>query len=64
MAENVKRYIKDCKTYNCIKAKCHKPYELLQSLPAPSGPWKDIIMDFLTGVPPSLRVDRKAYDAI
>ena len=64
MAEDVKRYVKHCKTCNCTKAAHHKPYGLLQSLPAPSGPWKDITMDFIIGVPPSLGVDRKAYDAI
>ena len=69
MTENIKRYVQDCKTCNCTKAACHKPYRiesyvLLQLLPAPSESWKDIIWDFITGVPPSLGVDKKAYDAI
>ena len=64
MTEDIKRYVQDCKTCNYTKAACHKPYGLLQLLLAPSGPWKDITIDFITGVPPSLGVDRKAYDAI
>ena len=64
IAADVKRYVKDCKTCNCIKAACHKPYGLLQLLPAPSKPWKNIIMDFITSVLPSLGVDKKVYNAI
>ena len=64
MAKDVKRYIKNCKTCNCTKAACHKPYGLLQLLLASSGLWKDIIINFITGVPPSLGVDGKAYNAI
>ena len=37
MAKDVKKYVKDCKTCNCTKATRHKPYGLLQLLPAPSG---------------------------
>ena len=64
MAENVKRYVKHCKTCNCTKAARHKPYRLLQLLLAPNGPWKDIIMDFITGVLLSLGVNGKAYNVI
>ena len=64
MAKNIKRYVKDCKTCNCKKAARHKPYKLLQLLLALSGPWKDNTIDFMTSVIPSLRLDRKAYDAI
>ena len=64
ITENVKKYVKDCKASNCTKAARCKSYGLLQLLPAPSGPWKDIIMDFITDVPPSHGVDGKAYNAI
>ena len=64
MAEDIKRYVNDCKTCNCTKAEGHKPYGLLQSLLALSGPWKDITIDLITGMPSSLRVDGKGYDAI
>ena len=37
-AEDVKRYVKDCKTCNCTKAARYKPYGLLQLLLTPSGP--------------------------
>ena len=64
MAGDVKRYVRDCKTCNSTKAARCKPYGLLQLLLALSGPWKDITMNFITGIPSSLRVDGKAYDAI
>ena len=64
MAKGVKKYVRDSKTCNCTKAACHKPYGLLQLPFPPSGPWKDITMNFITSVPPSLGVDKKAYDAI
>ena len=63
MAGDVKRYVKYCKTCNYKEAACHKPYEL-QLLLALSGPRKNITIDFITGVSPSLKVDKKTYDAI
>ena len=64
IAGDVKRYVKNCKTCNYTKLACHKPYGLLQTLLAPSGPWKNITIDFITGVLPSLGKDGKAYDAL
>ena len=64
MAENVKNTVKDCKTCNCTKVARHKPYGLLQLLPASSVPWKNITRNFITGVPLSFEVDGKAYNAI
>jgi hypothetical protein len=32
------------------RAPRHRPYRQLQSLPRPSGPWKEILMDFITGL--------------
>ena len=39
------------------------PYRELQSLPHPKGPWQELIMDFMTGLPPSRRNGR-VYDAL
>ncbi|CAA9373459.1 hypothetical protein AVDCRST_MAG94-4350 [uncultured Leptolyngbya sp.] len=63
MVEEVKEYVKSCTMCSRIKPARHKPYGLLQPLPAPRGPWTDITMDFVTGLPPSKR-RREAFDAI
>jgi hypothetical protein len=31
----------------------HRPFNLLQPLPTPDGPWKSISLDFITDLPPS-----------
>ena len=64
MAKDVKRYVKDFETCNCTKTARHKPYGLFQSLPAPSRPWKNITINFITGLFLSLGVYEKAYNVI
>jgi hypothetical protein len=39
------------------------PQGKLAPLPAPEGAWQDLIMDFITGLPPSTR-QGSVYDAI
>jgi len=63
MVQDVKEYVATCATCPRIKAARHKPYGELQSLPVPKGPWSDLTMDFITGLPPSGRKGH-AYDAI
>jgi hypothetical protein len=46
-----------------MKASRHKLYRELVPLPQPNRPWQDIAIDFITGLPPSIR-RRKAYNAI
>ena len=46
-----------------IKPTRHKPYGLLKPLEPPTGILEDVTMDFITGLPPSMR-DERAYDAI
>jgi transposase InsO family protein len=63
MAKEIKGYVAGCATCQRIKPTRHKPYRELQSLPPPTGPWRDITMDFVTDLPPSKRRG-KAYDSI
>jgi hypothetical protein len=63
MGQDIKEYVATCAQCPRIKAARHKPYGELQSLPTPEGPWSDLTMDFITGLPPSGRRGH-AYDAI
>lgn len=63
MAEAVKQYVHDCLPCNKAVPRRHKPYGLLQPLPIPKGPWREVTMDFITELPPS-RMNGMVYDAI
>jgi hypothetical protein len=60
MRSLVQRYIRNC--HVCCRVKVQKalPEGLLQPLPIPDQPWRDISMDFVTGFPTS----RAGNDAI
>jgi transposase InsO family protein len=60
---DVKRYVKTCGVCQRNKAPRHRPYGELQSLPVPAGPWQELTMDFIVGLPPSKRYGG-VYDAI
>jgi hypothetical protein len=60
---DVRDHVSTCDICQRMKAPRHKPYGLLKPLPRPTSPWKDIAMDFITGLPPAGRRG-KAYDAI
>lgn len=59
MKVNVDNFVKQCSI--CQQAKHEKthPAGLLQPLPIPAGPWQDISMDFIEGLPRS-----KGYNSI
>lgn len=55
----VEEYAKQCPQCQQAKHELCKPPGLLQPLPLPKGPWQDLIMDFITGLPKS-----EGYEAI
>ena len=63
MGAQVRDYVATCTTCARVKATRHKPYGELEPLPTPKGPWQDVTMDFITGLPPSGRKG-EAFDAI
>jgi hypothetical protein len=63
MKQAVRKYVEGCDSCQRMNYRRHKPYGLLQPLPMPTAPWKDIAMDFITDLPPSL-FRRNAYDSI
>ena len=50
LCRDVEDYIKGCNVCLASKAVQHKPYGDLQSLPIPTHRWKDLSMDFVTGL--------------
>ena len=54
LRKNVKIYIRGCDICLTSKAVCHKSYGDLQSLPIPTHQWKDLSIDFMTGLPLSM----------
>ena len=61
--EQVRNYVKTCDVCQRTKVPRHKPYGELKSLPATNIPWKEITMDFVTGLPSSKRRG-VVYDSI
>ena len=59
MLKDVDHFVKRC--LECLRAKSRlKPHGLYTPLPIPSGPWEDISMDFIVGLPRT----RKGRDSI
>ena len=50
LAKSVKSFVKSCDTCQDYKGDSPRP-NLLQALPLPKRPWKDLSMDFITGLP-------------
>ena len=63
MDSAVAAYVKSCDVCQKIKVKRHQPYGEMVALPSPDRPWKEIALDFMSGVPPSLLRDC-VYNAI
>ena len=64
LCHDVEAYVKGCDVCLASKAICHKPYDDLQSLPIPTHQWKDLSMDFVTGLPVSIDWNGDSYDSI
>ena len=64
LRKDIVAYIKGCGICLGSKAVRHKPYGNLQSLPTPTHRWKDLSMDFVTGLPISTDWKGDSYDSI
>ena len=47
LAQKIENYVKACIICAWGKPMRQKPYKMLQPLPIPSGPWQDIVIDFI-----------------
>ena len=61
---NVEAYVKGSDRCLALKAVRHKPYSDLQSLPIPTYCWKNLSMDFVTGLSISVDWKRDSYNSI
>ena len=64
LRKDVKSYVQGCDVCLASKAVRHKPYRDLQSLPVPTHRWKELSMDFVTGLPLSADWKGNSYDSI
>ena len=64
LQRDIEAYVKGCDVCLSSKAVRHKPYGDLQSLPIPTHRWKDLSMDFVTGLPISTDWKGDSYDSI
>ena len=64
LRRDVKSYVRGCDICLALKAVRHKSYKDLQSLPVPTHRWKDLSMDFVTGLPLSVDWKGNNYDLI
>ena len=64
LRKDVENYVKGCDVCLALKAIRHKPYGNLQSLPVPTHRWKDLSIDFVTGLPLSADWKSNNYDSV
>ena len=64
LRRDVEDYVKGYNVCLASKVVCHKPYRDLQSLPVPTHRWKDLSMDFVTGLPILTDWKGNSYDSI
>ena len=51
MYRDVDRYVRNCHTCQRSRTARHAPYGILRPLPIPERAWRDVAMDFVTGLP-------------
>ena len=64
LQKDIEAYVKGCNVYLGSKAVKHKPYRDLQSLLVPTHQWKDLAIDFVTGLLISTNWKGDSYDSI
>jgi hypothetical protein len=53
MKQDIRKFVAECEVCQCNKGETVKSLGTLQPLPIPLDIWKDISMDFITGLPKS-----------
>jgi hypothetical protein len=53
MKQDIRKFVAECEVCQCNKGETVKSPGTLQPLPIPPAIWKDISMDFITGLPKS-----------
>ena len=64
LRRDVEGYVRECDICLASKAVRYKPYADLQSLPIPIHRWKDLSIDFVTGLLLSSNWKSESYDSI
>ena len=64
LRNDVEAYVKGCNVCLLSKTVRNKPYGDLQALPIPTHRWKDLLMDFVTGLPISTNWKGESYNSI
>ena len=64
LARDVGEHVISCSVCAMIKSSRHKSYDKLTSLSTPTHKWKDILLDFVTGLPPFKDWRGHIYDSI
>jgi len=63
LVKDVKEYVFSCDICQRVKASRHCSYGEMQALPRSNGPWKEVTMNMITGLPSS-KHDNSVHDAI
>ena len=63
LKKDVESYVRGCDVFLASKAVRHKPYGDLQLLPVSTRHWKDLLMDFVIGLPISTDWKGDSYDS-
>ena len=64
LRNDVEDYVRECNVCLASKVVWHKPYGDLQSLPVSIYCWKDLLIDFVTGLPISMDWKKDSYNSI
>ena len=64
LCQDVEVYVKDCDICLASKTVWHKPYSNLQVLLVPTHKWKDLFINFMTGLPVLTDYKSKSYNLI
>ena len=51
MRRDIERYVRNCHSCQRSRTSRHSSFGVLRPLSVPEGPWRDVSMDFVTGLP-------------